>query len=120
MRSCLPRPPRAPPSLPRTGPNRAPGRSRRGRARSRALAAAAASGAPWAIENPADCGDRGCVARWDRFADHAPLWVLPAMRDALGAAGAERVAFAHVVRAGGSDAQVHHDSIRERPAERAR
>eukprot|EP00965_Chrysotila_dentata_P179533 5928663-Pleurochrysis_carterae.AAC.1 len=71
---------------------------------------AEAAGADWAVENPEDCGDREGVAWWEQFADHAPLWMFPAMRDALEGAGEERVTFA-TVRAGRTNAQVHDGSL---------
>eukprot|EP00965_Chrysotila_dentata_P196027 6177341-Pleurochrysis_carterae.AAC.2 len=49
---------------------------------------------PWMLENPADCGDATSPAWWPRMADHAPLWLLPCMRAALTAAGADSVTFA--------------------------
>eukprot|EP00965_Chrysotila_dentata_P171947 5674614-Pleurochrysis_carterae.AAC.1 len=39
--------------------------------------AADSSGTPWALENPADCGDAEGPAWWERFAEHAPIWLLP-------------------------------------------
>eukprot|EP00965_Chrysotila_dentata_P071367 2358703-Pleurochrysis_carterae.AAC.1 len=38
----------------------------------RMVAAAGAADTPWALENPADYGDREGVAWWERFADRAP------------------------------------------------
>ncbi len=35
---------------------------------------------PWAIENPADRGDRHGIAWWETHADHAPLWMMPCMQ----------------------------------------
>eukprot|EP00965_Chrysotila_dentata_P085535 2821514-Pleurochrysis_carterae.AAC.1 len=58
------------------------------------VTAAEAVGTPWALENPADCGDPRGLAWWPRFAEHAPLWLLPIMQEALGRAGAEYVTFA--------------------------
>eukprot|EP00965_Chrysotila_dentata_P136120 4500114-Pleurochrysis_carterae.AAC.1 len=50
--------------------------------------AAHAAGIPWAVENPANYGDAGGPARWPRMADHAPIWLLPQMRDVVERAGA--------------------------------
>eukprot|EP00965_Chrysotila_dentata_P031005 1032473-Pleurochrysis_carterae.AAC.1 len=49
---------------------------------------------PWAMENPADCGNSGGPAWWPRMADHAPIWLMPCIRDALLDAGADAVTFA--------------------------
>eukprot|EP00965_Chrysotila_dentata_P190855 6174152-Pleurochrysis_carterae.AAC.1 len=56
--------------------------------------AAHTAGIPWALENPADCGDAAGPAWWPRMADHAPIWLLPRMREALETAGAGSVTFA--------------------------
>eukprot|EP00965_Chrysotila_dentata_P083311 2748315-Pleurochrysis_carterae.AAC.1 len=53
------------------------------------------AGVPWALENPADCGDPASPAWWPRMADHAPIWLLPRMREVLQEAGAGTVTFAH-------------------------
>eukprot|EP00965_Chrysotila_dentata_P105449 3482620-Pleurochrysis_carterae.AAC.1 len=58
------------------------------------VGAAHTAGVPWAVENPADYGDAGSPAWWPRMADHAPIWLLPQMRDALQRAGADTVTFA--------------------------
>jgi hypothetical protein len=60
----------------------------------RLVAAADAAGAAWMVENPADRGDRESPAWWERYADHAPLWLVPAMAAALTAAGAGAITFA--------------------------
>ena len=52
----------------------------------RLIGAAEAAGAAWAIENPADRGDASSPARWEKHADHAPLWLMPAVRDAIASA----------------------------------
>eukprot|EP00965_Chrysotila_dentata_P004512 146662-Pleurochrysis_carterae.AAC.1 len=52
------------------------------------------------MENPADCGDAGGLAWWPRFASHAPIWLLPVVRDALGRAGAGYVTFAQCALGG--------------------
>lgn len=36
---------------------------------------AARAGVPWAVENPADRGDEASDAYWEKFLDHAPLWL---------------------------------------------
>eukprot|EP00965_Chrysotila_dentata_P243544 6205473-Pleurochrysis_carterae.AAC.1 len=46
------------------------------------IVAAQSADAMWMVENPADCGDADGLAWWPRFRDHAPLWLLPRMRDA--------------------------------------
>eukprot|EP00965_Chrysotila_dentata_P004651 151553-Pleurochrysis_carterae.AAC.1 len=56
--------------------------------------AAHRAGVPWAVENPADCGEVGGAAWWPRMADHAPLWLLPRIQNALAESGAGRVTFA--------------------------
>ena len=43
----------------------------------RLIEAAGAAGVPWALENPADRGQRGSPAWWPDKADHAPLWIQP-------------------------------------------
>ena len=43
----------------------------------RLVEAAGAAGVPWALENPADRGQRGSPAWWPDKADHAPLWIQP-------------------------------------------
>eukprot|EP00900_Chrysochromulina_parva_P005823 jgi/Chrpa1/15241/Chrysochromulina_OHIO_Genome00022542-RA len=59
------------------------------------VAAAHAAGASWVIENPADRGDRRSPAFWEKHADHAPLWLQPAVATAIaGAAGARKATFA--------------------------
>ena len=59
------------------------------------VAAAHAAGASWVIENPADRGDRRSPAFWEKHADHAPLWLQPAVATAIaGAAGAREATFA--------------------------
>lgn len=42
------------------------------------------AGGTFVIENPADRGDRECKLFEERFADHAPLWVMPAIRHLAG------------------------------------
>ena len=49
----------------------------------RLIQAADAAGCAWALENPADRGDRDSPAWWEMHADHAPIWRLPAVRDAI-------------------------------------
>ena len=49
--------------------------------------AADAIGVSWAVENPADRGDRHSLAYWPRHADHAPLWRHHAVAAAITAAG---------------------------------
>eukprot|EP00965_Chrysotila_dentata_P001855 61268-Pleurochrysis_carterae.AAC.1 len=49
---------------------------------------------PWAVENPADCGDPRGRALWPQLATHAPIWVLPAVAGALARADAGRLTFA--------------------------
>ena len=61
----------------------------------RLIEAAHAAGCAWALENPADRGDPNSKAWWPRYADHAPLWVQPAVADAIAATGASRRTFAH-------------------------
>eukprot|EP00965_Chrysotila_dentata_P085142 2808897-Pleurochrysis_carterae.AAC.1 len=56
--------------------------------------AAHGAGIPWAMENPADCGDARGPAWWPRMADHAPLWLLPRVRQAMQMAEAQTVTFA--------------------------
>eukprot|EP00965_Chrysotila_dentata_P235941 6201047-Pleurochrysis_carterae.AAC.1 len=58
------------------------------------MLAADEAGAVWAVENPADCGDPSGVAWWPKFASHAPLWVFPAVREALQRTRAGSVTFA--------------------------
>ena len=60
----------------------------------RVIDAAHAAGVAWAIENPADRGEEGSVAYWEKYADHCPLWLQPCIRDSLAAAGAVRFIFA--------------------------
>ena len=60
-----------------------------------ALALAAhATGAAWAIENPADVGLRGSVAWWPAHHDHAPLWLQPCIVRLAEATGARTQTFA--------------------------
>eukprot|EP00965_Chrysotila_dentata_P139094 4599715-Pleurochrysis_carterae.AAC.1 len=54
----------------------------------RLILAAHGADVPWAVENPADCGDASGPAWWPRMADHAPLWLLPCMREATAATSA--------------------------------
>ena len=61
----------------------------------RLIEAAHAAGCAWALENPADRGNRDSKAWWPRYADHAPLWVQPRVADAIQAAGASVRTFAH-------------------------
>ena len=56
--------------------------------------AAHAAGAAWALENPADRGDISSPASWERFADHAPIWLNEHIAASLDAAGAARRTFA--------------------------
>ena len=56
--------------------------------------AADAAGAAWALENPADRGDPTSRAWWPKFADHAPLWKVPAVRLAIARAGGRLIDFA--------------------------
>ena len=56
--------------------------------------AAHAAGAAWALENPADRGDRLSEAWWALHADHAPIWLNPHVEAALEAAGATKRTFA--------------------------
>eukprot|EP00965_Chrysotila_dentata_P104223 3441792-Pleurochrysis_carterae.AAC.1 len=58
------------------------------------ILAAHTAGIPWALENPADCGDAAGPAWWPRMADHAPIWLLPRVREALKTTGAGLVTFA--------------------------
>jgi hypothetical protein len=58
------------------------------------IRAAQAAGVAWALENPADRGDRSSKAWWPKYADHAPLWLVPCIRDAISDAGASIRTFA--------------------------
>ena len=58
------------------------------------IRAATASGTAWAIENPADRGDETSLAWWDRYPDHAPIWLSPPVRDAIAAGGGVTRTFA--------------------------
>ena len=58
------------------------------------IAAADGAGVAWAVENPADRGDRASPAYWSRFADHAPLWKVPAIASAIEQAGGIVATFA--------------------------
>lgn len=60
----------------------------------RLIAAADSSGCAWALENPADRGDRASPAWWPRHADHAPIWLVPCIRDAVCDAGGKLRTFA--------------------------
>ena len=60
----------------------------------RLVEAAAEAGVAWAVENPADRGDRGSDAWWAAFADHAPLWKVPVVAAAIAAAGGHARTFA--------------------------
>ena len=50
-------------------------------------------GIPWAIENPADRGDKNSLAWWEAHANHAPLWAMPCMRRLREATGAGEFTF---------------------------
>ena len=65
-------------------------------------AAADEAGAAWAIENPADRGDRASDAHWERYSDHAPLWLSTPMRELEKATGARRRTFAQCALGGRS------------------
>ena len=60
----------------------------------RLIDAAAAAGVAWALENPADRGDRTSPAWWPPFANHAPIWISPAIRCAVRDAGGVMRTFA--------------------------
>ena len=58
------------------------------------IRAAVAVGALWALENPADRGDRDSPAWWPKFNDHAPIWLNTAVARALREVGASKRTFA--------------------------
>ena len=58
------------------------------------IGAAHAAGAAWALENPADRGDKRSAAWWPKFADHAPIWLNAHIAAALEAADATTRTFA--------------------------
>ena len=55
--------------------------------------AALGAGAAFAIENPADRGERDSPAFWGKFADHAPIWQLPSFRKLAQRLGVTRYTF---------------------------
>ena len=59
-----------------------------------AMRAAHAAGVPWAVENPADRGDRDSPAFWDHYTDHAPLWLHDQVAAAISHCGGVRRTFA--------------------------
>ena len=58
------------------------------------IGAAHAAGAAWALENPADRGDRLSPAWWPKYSDHAPIWLNAHVAAAIAAAGATKRTFA--------------------------
>ena len=66
----------------------------------RLAAAADEAGTAWAIENPADRGDSASPAHWERFSDHAPLWLSTPIRELELATGARRRTFAQCALGG--------------------
>ena len=58
------------------------------------IATAHKAGAAWALENPADRGDRQSPAWWEKYADHAPIWLNEHIAAALGTTGAVKRTFA--------------------------
>ncbi len=61
----------------------------------RLLRVAHDAGVEWATENPADRGQHGGAAYWERFADHAPLWKQPAFEALKTATAAQARTFAY-------------------------
>ena len=49
----------------------------------RLIIAAHRAGAAWALENPADRGDKASRAWWPKHADHAPIFLTKAIADAI-------------------------------------
>ena len=60
----------------------------------RMITAADEAGTLWALENPADAGERGRDGYWEAHADRAFIWQQPAITAALQGAGAKRRTFA--------------------------
>ena len=60
----------------------------------RLIRAADHSSTPWALENPADRGDRDSHAWWPKYASHAPIWLMEPIRKALLDVGAHSFTFA--------------------------
>ena len=52
------------------------------------------SGTHWLLENPADRGDSLSPASWPKYRDHAPLWLMPHIAEAIHSAGASLHTFA--------------------------
>ena len=60
----------------------------------RLITAAQAAGAAWALENPADRGDRASPAWWPEYVDHGPIWLVEPVRRAIRDAGGQSRTFA--------------------------
>ena len=72
------------------------------------IAAAHEAGAAWALENPADRGDRLSPAWWEKYADHAPIWLNEHIAAALEDDGRGE-AHLRAVQLRRAVAEVHHD-----------